>query len=128
MNGKKKIMSAALFLGLMVLTMYVIFRGQDLGEVKAAIVHIHKGYLLAGAGVALFFVAAEGMMIWYLFRIIGEKGFLSFLSEIFLCGIFLFRHYAVSNGRTAYAVILYGKGRTRCRQQLGGADDSGGGI
>lgn len=73
MKGKKKIISAVLFLALTALTFYAVFHGQDLDEIKQAIRQIHKGYLLAACAVALFFVAAEGIMIRYLFRMIGEK-------------------------------------------------------
>lgn len=73
MKGKKKIISVVLFLALAAFTFYAVFHGQDLAEIGNAIRNIHKGYLAAAALVALFFVAAEGIMIWYLFRVVGEK-------------------------------------------------------
>lgn len=72
MKGKK-ILSAVLFLGLAALTFYVIFKNQDIDELLAAIRHMHKGYLLLAALTAVFFVSAEGVLIWYLLKAIGDK-------------------------------------------------------
>lgn len=73
MKGKKKIISAVLFVALAALTFFAVFRGQDLEEIGRSISQIHKGYLFAAAVVAVSFVAAEGVVLWYLFRIVGEK-------------------------------------------------------
>ncbi|GEM_PF-61382 len=69
----KKILSAVLFLGLAALTFYVVFKNQDIGELLRAIGQMHKGYLLLAAATAVFFVSAEGILIWYLLRAIGDK-------------------------------------------------------
>lgn len=73
MKSKNKIISAVLFVALAALTFYAVFRGQDLGEIGRSISKIHRGYLIAAALVAVSFVAAEGVVLWYLFRIVGEK-------------------------------------------------------
>lgn len=84
MRGKKW-GSAVLFLALAALTFYVIFKNQDLGELWTAIGRMHKGFLTLAFGIALFFVSAEGLLIWYLFRVIGEKtGVLSCLKYAFV--------------------------------------------
>ena len=92
MNTGKKIVSAAMFLALMALTFYVIFKNQDITEVMEAIKQMDKGYLTLAVGIALFFVSAEGILFWYLYRSVGEKA--NFLSCIkyafvgfFFCGI-----------------------------------------
>ena len=72
MRGKK-VWSAVLFLALAGLTFYVIFKNQDMGELGTAIKQMKKGFLLLAVCIALFFVSAEGILIWYLFRVIGEK-------------------------------------------------------
>ncbi len=69
----KKWLSAVLFLGLAALTFYVIFKNQDIGEVASAIRHMHKGYLLLAAATAIFFVSAEGILLWYLLRAVGDR-------------------------------------------------------
>lgn len=69
---RKNIISAILFLLLAELTFRVILKGNDMGKVAAAVQEMNKGYLAAAAAVALFFVAAEGMMIWYLLRVLQE--------------------------------------------------------
>lgn len=72
MKGKK-ILSAILFLGLAALTFYVIFKNQDFGELLLAIKQMGKGYLLLAVFTAVFFVSAEGILIWYLLKAIGDK-------------------------------------------------------
>lgn len=69
----KKMLSAVLFLGLAALTFYVVFREQNFGELLAAVRGMQKGYLLAAALIAVFFVSAEGILIWYLLRSIGDR-------------------------------------------------------
>ncbi len=64
--NRKKAGEAVLFLGIMFLTFYTLLRGQNLGEIVQAVKHMSVPYLVAAAGLALFFVCAEGSMIWYL--------------------------------------------------------------
>lgn len=73
MNTGKKIISAVIFLALMAVTFYVVFKNQDLTDVIDAIKQMEKGYLALAVGIALFFVSAEGILFWYLFRSVGEK-------------------------------------------------------
>lgn len=72
MKGKK-ILSAVLFFLLAALTFYIVFQKQDFGELMEAIRQMQKGYLVLAVLTALFFVSAEGILIWYLLRSIGEK-------------------------------------------------------
>lgn len=69
---RKNIISAVIFLLLAALTINVIFKGNDMSQVAAAMQKLNKWYLLAAALVALFFVSAEGMMICYLLRVLKE--------------------------------------------------------
>ena len=73
MKGKKKAASAALFLGLAGITFYVVFKEQDFGELLRAVREMRKGYLALAMLTALFFVSAEGILIWYLLRVIGDR-------------------------------------------------------
>ncbi|MGN1148074.1 MAG: lysylphosphatidylglycerol synthase transmembrane domain-containing protein [Lachnospiraceae bacterium] len=72
MKGKK-LLSAVLFLGLAAITFYVVFKNQDFGELMEAIGQMQKGYLVLAIVTALFFVSAEGILIWYLLKSIGDK-------------------------------------------------------
>ncbi len=72
MKGKK-ILSIVLFLGLAALTFYVIFKDQNLGELILDMKDIHKGFLFLAVCTGLFFVSAEGILIWYMLRAIGDK-------------------------------------------------------
>ena len=61
--NRKKAGEAVFFLGIMFLTFYTLLRGQNLGEIVQAVKHVSVPYLVAAAGLALFFVCAEGSMI-----------------------------------------------------------------
>ena len=63
---KKKILQTVLFLGIMFLTFYTLLHGQNLSEIYQAVKNMSVPYLIAAAGLALFFICAEGSMIWYL--------------------------------------------------------------
>ena len=69
----KKIISAAFFVMLAAVTFYVVFKNQDPGELIDAVGRMQKGYLILAVITALFFVSAEGILIWYLLRAIGDK-------------------------------------------------------
>ena len=64
--NRKKVGEAVFFFGIMFLTFYTLLHGQNLGEIVQAVKHMSVPYLLAAAGLAIFFVCAEGSMIWYL--------------------------------------------------------------
>lgn len=69
---RKNIVSAMIFLVLVALTFYAILKGNDMGEVAVAVQELQKGYLIAAIVAAIFFVALEGTMIWYLMRGLQE--------------------------------------------------------
>lgn len=70
---KKKILQTVLFLGIMFLTFYTLLHGQNLSEIYQAVKNMSVPYLIAAAGLALFFVCAEGRMIWYLLTSMRKK-------------------------------------------------------
>lgn len=85
-------MNACLFLAIMAFTVWFVFRDEDFGEVMTAMKQMSAEGLLASVLIALFFVGAEGIMIWYLLRGIGGTSSLvsciscSFIG-FFFCGI-----------------------------------------
>ncbi len=85
MSGKKRALQIALFLLIMVLTFYALLGGRDLSEIARAIRRMSMWYLIPSVALAIFFVCAEGYMIWYLLRAMKanknrEKG-----SSLFRC-------------------------------------------
>lgn len=72
-KNKKNICSAVFFLLLAVLTFYAICKGNDMTKVAAAIREMDVRYLIGAAALGLFFVSAEGCMIWYLLRPLENK-------------------------------------------------------
>ena len=68
MSMKKRVLQIALFLAVMLLTFYALFSGRDLSEIGRAIMSMSFWYLIPSIALAVFFVCAEGFMIWYLLR------------------------------------------------------------
>ena len=68
MSMKKRALQIALFLAVMLLTFYALFSGRDLSEIGRALMGMSFWYLIPSIALAVFFVCAEGFMIWYLLR------------------------------------------------------------
>ena len=65
---KKRILEIGLFLVIMLLTFYALLRGQNPGEILHAVLRMSPICLLVAVLLALFYVCAEGSMIWYLLQ------------------------------------------------------------
>lgn len=93
-NGKKKklVINILIFFAIMLFTIWFVFRDEGVDEVLTAMKQMSFGHLLLAVVIALFFVGAEGVMIWYLFRTIDGTISLgcciscSFIGFLF-CGI-----------------------------------------
>lgn len=70
----RKYVGSVLFLCLLIgITIYVLVENNDMRAVAAAMVRADQRWILAGVVTALFFVAAEGSIICYLLRAIGQN-------------------------------------------------------
>ncbi len=92
MNAKKKrnlAIEAALFLAIMFVTIWFVVRGEDMEAVITAIGRMSVGHLLLAVAIALFFVSAEGFLLWFLMR---RTGGVSSMSSCVSCAFigFLF--------------------------------------
>lgn len=85
MNAKKRALQIALFLGIMLLTFYALFSGRDLAKIGRAVMKMSPLYLIASVGLAVFFVCAEGYMIWYLLRAMKANKNNEQASSLFRC-------------------------------------------
>lgn len=70
---KKLIIEAVIFIAIMLLTWKAVFSGQDLGEIITALDEMSVPALLVSGLLSVFFVSAEGYMIWFLLRGLGEQ-------------------------------------------------------
>lgn len=95
MDTKKKkrlMVQIIFFLLIMAGTFWFVFRDEELTEVFAAMRRMSVGHLLLAVAIALFFVSAEGIMMWYVLRSIDGKSSLvsciscSFIGFLF-CGV-----------------------------------------
>ena len=87
--NRKNLISAAFFLLLLTATIVVIFQGNDMNTVVAAMQTLSPVYLVAAALTALFFTSAEGIMIWYLLGSLEGKTPLFPASNIRLWDFFI---------------------------------------
>lgn len=71
--GRKRVLEGAFFLLMMGLSFYTVFRGQDRAQVAAALRGLSPASLGLAMFTGLFFVSAEGMMIYYLLSAL-QKG------------------------------------------------------
>ena len=73
MSVKKRAVQIAVFLLIMFLTFYALFSGRDLAEIGRSLARMSPVYLIPSAALAVFFVCAEGFMIWFLLNAMREK-------------------------------------------------------
>lgn len=75
--GKKMIhrliLNSIFFVVVMLFTFFTVFQGQKFTEIVNAIKHMPLRYTITSIFLALLFVSAEGCMIWYLLKGIGEQ-------------------------------------------------------
>lgn len=71
--NRKRVLEGAFFLLVMVLSFYTIFHGQDMEQIRHALGRLSPLSLCAAMAVALFFVSAEGIMIYYLLRSLNGR-------------------------------------------------------
>lgn len=72
-EARRLAVHAGIFVSVMALTFWSVFRGQDFAQIAAAVQQMSGGCMAAAVFLAVFFVAGEGCMIWYLLRGIGER-------------------------------------------------------
>lgn len=86
---KKLIFNVIIFLAIMVFTIWFVFRDEGVEAVMTAMKQMSFGHLLLAVLIALFFVGAEGVMIWYLLRSMdGTSSLFSCLSCSFIGFLF----------------------------------------
>lgn len=74
---RKFFFQIGLFTAVMLLTFWFVFRSQDIAQTAEAVRGMSSGYLAGAFLLAVLFVSAEGCMIWYLLKGIGEQTRLS---------------------------------------------------
>ena len=104
--NRKNLISAAFFLLLLTATIVVIFQGNDMNTVVAAMQTLSPVYLVRcdSYGFVLYIRGRHYDLVssWQS----GGENPSFFLHQIFVCGIFLFRYHTVCNRRTADASFI----------------------
>ena len=74
MRDKKKAILNTVFLILVFsLTVYMVFRGEDLGEIIHTVQQADLGYLLISVVCVVLFILGESVIIFYMMRTLGAK-------------------------------------------------------
>lgn len=72
--GRKKALLNFLFLVLVFsLTVYLVFRGEDIGEIIETVKTANGWYLILGMICVVLFIMGESVIIFYMMRTLGEK-------------------------------------------------------
>lgn len=74
MTGKRKAILNFIFLiTVFSLTVYFVFRGEDIHKILAAVRHADIRYLLLGLVCVVLFIIGESVIIYYMMRTLGAK-------------------------------------------------------
>lgn len=104
---KKTILNLILFIGLIILTFSIIFKGQDLSQILSVVQTVKKEYILIAIICMFFYMSCEAINIGRTLKALEEKT--SFLRNLkyALIGFFFSSITPAASGRTAYANLLY---------------------
>lgn len=72
-NKKKALLNAVFLITVFSLTMYLVFRGEDIHKIKAVIREADMSFLLIGMICVVFFILGESLIIFYMMRSLGAK-------------------------------------------------------
>ena len=87
---KKKLFNSLFFFAVMGLTVYIVYKDHDAGEILNAIQSSDKEWLIPAAALAILFVLCEGLMIRKLLGMLGHK------NSLFRCFSYSFIGYFYS--------------------------------
>lgn len=72
-KGLKKYLNALFLIVVFVITMWAVFRGQDLGRVLSFISTANPVYIVLSVACVLLFIMGESVVIYYLIRTLGTE-------------------------------------------------------
>ena len=110
MRNKKKAIFNTIFLILIFsITVYMVFKGEDLGEIIHTVRQADPVYLLISVVCVVLFILGESVIIFYMMRTLGAKVKMGIVLCI-LCGILFQLYHTVCIRRAANADLFYEKG------------------
>ena len=102
--SKKQTVFNLLFLVIVFgLTVYLVFRGKDIGDIIRTAREADGRYLLLSLVCVVFFILGESVIIFYMMKTLGAS------VKMTHCGIFFQLYYSVCIRRTAHADLLHEK-------------------
>lgn len=67
-NVKKNVANVIFLILVFTLTVYGVFKGEDISKVMAVVGSAHPGFLVLGVGCVVFFIWGESIIIYYLMK------------------------------------------------------------
>lgn len=114
MRNKKKAIFNTIFLILIFsITVYMVFKGEDLGEIIHTVRQADPVYLLISVVCVVLFILGESVIIFYMMRNDADSRSKSkdgALCSVFFCGILFQLYHTVCIRRAANADLFYEKG------------------
>lgn len=72
-NKRKAVLNTFFLITIFSLTIYLVFKGEDIGEIAEVIREADNGFLLIGMLCVVFFILGEAIIIYYMMRSLGAK-------------------------------------------------------
>lgn len=124
MRNKKKAIFNTIFLILIFsITVYMVFKGEDLGEIIHTVRQADPVYLLISVVCVVLFILGESVIIFYMMRTLGAKVKMGHCALYSFVGFFFQLYHTVCIRRAANADLFYEKGQTSDSCHYAGPDD-----
>ena len=108
--SKKQTVFNLLFLVIVFgLTVYLVFRGKDIGDIIRTAREADGRYLLLSLVCVVFFILGESVIIFYMMKTLGASVKMTHCALYSFVGIFFQLYYSVCIRRTAHADLLHEK-------------------
>ena len=124
MRDKKKAILNTVFLILVFsLTVYMVFRGEDLGEIIHTVQQADLVYLLISVVCVVLFILGESVIIFYMMRTLGAKVKMGHCALYSFVGFFFSCLTPSASGGQPMQIYYMKKGQTADTGHYTGSDD-----
>lgn len=109
MSKKQTVFNLLFLVVVFGLTMYLVFRGKDIGDIIRTAREADGRYLLLSLVCVVFFILGESVIIFYMMKTLGASVKMTHCALYSFVGFFFQLYYSVCIRRTAHADLLHEK-------------------